>query len=392
MVVVLLAVVNGLTMFVSGLTYPLLPLYLVGHRGCSAFVSGVVASLSSFTSFVSSVLWGYILGRFRGREALFSGFGGVVAAVFFGLASIYSGDMLLLSILFSLAGVGTSCTLVSTTTLVSLASPSKAIGRNMGVFWAAGSLGWAMPLTFSGYLLNRFGIESIFYIALLASLLIAPISIALNRCVGDAKKLAGVGSLHSGGRTSFSFLGNRTYLLFLASAIIFGASDVAKNIYVPQYYAYGIGLGEAWATLLLSIASWFEIPMLIAFGYAVDRYGSRKVYVFSLASMAVFMALNIFVVRDVTTAFIAMAFYSVVWGSYASSAYVLAVEVAVNEESASLGLLNSSIPLASIVYNPLGGYISSSMGYKANFAFLSLLLVLSTTAFHYSTKRWKEVR
>lgn len=56
--VVLLAVVNGLTMFVSGLTYPLLPLYLVGHRGCSVFVSGVVASLSSLTSFVFGVLWG----------------------------------------------------------------------------------------------------------------------------------------------------------------------------------------------------------------------------------------------------------------------------------------------------------------------------------------------
>ncbi|MEM3960177.1 MAG: hypothetical protein QW200_07660 [Ignisphaera sp.] len=78
-------------------------------------------------------------------------------------------------------------------------------------------------------------------------------------------------------------------------------------------------------------------------------------------------------------------------GSYASSAYVLAVELAKGDESASLGLLNSSIPLASIIYNPLGGYISSSMGYKANFAFLSLLLVLSTMTFHYSAKRWKEV-
>ncbi|MEM3960181.1 MAG: hypothetical protein QW200_07680 [Ignisphaera sp.] len=95
--VVLLAVVNGLTMFVSGLTYPLLPLYLVGHRGCSAFVSGIVASLSSLTSFVFGVLWGYVLSRFRGREAFFSGFGGLVAAVFFGLSSIYSGDTLLLS-------------------------------------------------------------------------------------------------------------------------------------------------------------------------------------------------------------------------------------------------------------------------------------------------------
>lgn len=203
--------------------------------------------------------------------------------------------------------------MVSSTTLVSLTSPSKAIGRNMGVFWAAGSLGWAMPLTFSGYLLNRFGIESIFNIALFASLLIVPFSIALNKCVEDVKKPAGIGSLSSGKRTLFSFLGNRVYLLFLISAIIFGASDVAKNIYVPQYYAYGIGLGETWATLLLGIASWFEIPMLIVFGYAVDRYGSRRVYVFSLTSMAVFMALNIFVVRDAATAFIAMAFYSIVW-------------------------------------------------------------------------------
>ncbi|MEM0027098.1 MAG: MFS transporter [Ignisphaera sp.] len=382
-VVILLAIVNALLMFISGLTYPLIPLYLVGHRGYSAFVSGVIASLSSFISFAFSVVWGYILNRFRGREVFFSGFGGLITAIFFSLASISTKDVLLLSIFFSLTGIGTSCTLVSSTTLVSLISSSKDIGKSMGIFWAAGSLGWATPLTFSGYFLNRFGIESIFYIAVFASLLITPVSIALNKYVKDFKKLVSIKYFNGAKKRSFTFLGNRLYLLFFISTIIFGAADVAKNIYVPQYYAYEVGLGETWATLLLSVASWFEIPMLIAFGYIVDRFGSRNVYVFSLISMAMFMALNIFIVKNAITAFIVMAFYSIVWGSYASSAYVLAVELARNEKSTSLGLLNSSIPLASIIYNPLGGYISSSMGYKANFTFLSLLSIASSATFYY---------
>ncbi|MEM3959973.1 MAG: MFS transporter [Ignisphaera sp.] len=381
--IVLLATINALLMFISGLTYPLLPLYLVGHKGYSAFISGVVASLSSLTSFVFSIIWGYILNRFRGRETFFSGFGGLVTAIFFSLASFFSNDILLLSIFFSLTGIGASCTLVSSTTLVSLISSSQVVGRSMGVFWAAGSLGWATPLTFSGYFLNRFGIESIFHIAILVSLLIVLLSIALSKYIKDVGNLGNIVRLNSIKRRSFLFLRNRLYLLFFISSIIFGAADVAKNIYVPQYYAYEIRLGEVYATLLLSIASWFEIPMLIAFGYIVDKLGSKIVYIFSLASMAIFMVLNIFIVKDMSTAFATMAFYSIVWGSYASSAYVLAVELAKGDESASLGLLNSSIPLASILYNPLGGYISSSMGYKTNFSFLSLLLVASSVTFYY---------
>ncbi|MDK6028625.1 MFS transporter [Ignisphaera sp. 4213-co] len=380
----LVSSINMFLMFISGLTYPIVPLYLVGHRGFNAFESGVLVSLSSFVSFVFSIVWGYVLNRIRGRETLFVGVGALITVMFFLLASIYVENVLLLSVFYALAGIGFACSLVSSTTIVSDISSHENIGRGMGVFWAAGSLGWATPLLFAGYILNRFGIKAIFYIAISMSLIIALMSIILKKVINSLKNAEDMLIQKHVKRSSYRFLRRKSYLVFLVTSIMFAAGDVAKNIYVPQYYAYGVGLGEEYATILLSIASWFEIPMLIAFGYFVDKFGSRYVYTLSLLSMAVFMLLNIFIVKDFASAFASMAFYSIVWASYASSAYVLAVELAKNEEPASLGLLNSNIPLASILYTPIGGYITFTQGYKANFAYIAASLIASSIAFHHS--------
>lgn len=132
--VIRLAAINALIMFIFGLTYPVVLLYLVGHKGFDAFESGVVASLSSFVSFVSNIACGYILNMFRKKASIFIGIGGLIMALFFALASMYSEDIILLSMFFSLAGIGSSCILVSSASMILETSTNENIGRGMGVF------------------------------------------------------------------------------------------------------------------------------------------------------------------------------------------------------------------------------------------------------------------
>lgn len=101
---------------------------------------------------------------------------------------------------------------------------------------------------------------------------------------------------------------------------------LSKNIYVPQYYAYVAGLGEETATTILSLASWFEIPAIIAISRLLQHGNTIYICAFSLAATSLYLYINTFV-ESYAGAAVAMATYSMVWVSYIISTSVLIVEV-----------------------------------------------------------------
>jgi len=373
--ILVVALINILFMIISGITYPVIPLYLVGTE-VGVLLTSIVVTLSSLVGFVFQIVWGNISDRVNKRRE-FIILGGFIMSLCYFSAAIYSNNILLMCTLYILAGIGGAAVFTPSSALMADICSRENIGRAMGLFWAGGSLGWALPLVFAGTLLEKYGVKSIFLISGLISLCIGIIGIAMrkvdvsrDRISSDVKPVP------------WAVVIRPRFLLLYLATLVFYLGDVVKNIYVPQFHAYELKLGEASATAILSTASWAEIPLLLLFGFLVDRMGSWTIFNFSLLASAIYMMANVFV-SNIITAVIVMVFYGVVWASFSSSSSAIAVELSnEDEKGTALGMINANFSLANIVGPPLFGYIVKRLGYRVCFASMAVMLtsVAITTA------------
>lgn len=370
----LVAAANALFMFTTGITYPVVPLYLVGS-GVGALLSSTVVTASSLVSFLSQVGWGNLTDRV-GRRSEFIVLGGLIMAACYALASAYSGDVVATCLLYVLAGVGSAAVFTASSALMADVSSGGGVGRAMGLFWASGSLGWALPLVFAGSLLKSRGIGIIFALAGAAALCIAAVGLALVRVgPGGGGAARNPGPRGGGARPALWRLLRRPgFLLVYFATLAFYLGDLVKNIYVPQFQAYELGLGEEWATAILSTASWAEVPLLLLFGFLTDRLGGWTVFAFSLAAASLYMTANM-LVSSLAAALLVMASFSIAWSSFSSSSSTIVVELSEEDErGTALGVVNANFSLANIAGPPLFGYVVEAWGYRQCFAVAAAML------------------
>lgn len=373
--VLVVALVNVFFMFVGGLTYPVIPLYLTGIGLGVVWMSFIVMILS-LSSFAFQVIWGWISDRIKYRAWLVV-FGGSLMGVCYLLASVFYEDLIFLAILLVLANIGGAAVFTPSSALVADVCGSENVGKSMGLFWAGGSLGWALPLVFAGYLLDVYDIWVVFLICGFVSIVISVLGAVLLRL-----NISRSGTVKPAVRRfSLEIMLNKYFLVLYIASLLFYLGDVVKNIYIPQYHAYELGLGRGFATFILSCASWAEIPLLMVFGFLVDLLGSGFIFLFSLLSCALYLFVNSFV-YDLVTALVVMTCYGFVWASFSSSSSTLTVElVGENERGIALGMLNANFSLASIIGPPLFGYLVDIYGYKLCFIFASFSLMLASIMF-----------
>jgi len=126
-----------------------------------------------------------------------------------------------------------------------------------------------------------------------------------------------------------------------------------------------------------TLASWCEIPFIMFFGSLTDRIGAKQIYVFSLASMALYLGVNTLVFNP-WTAFIAMSLYGFVWASYSTASSVLtALLVNEDEKGTAFGLINSNFHLANILMNPILSYLVLILGYRDVFLIIAIIMIIT---------------
>jgi len=364
-------------MAVSSLTYPIIPLHIVG-RGLGATVAGFVTATSSFVSLVSQVLWGYV-GDAIGQRHKVMLIGGIAMVLFSALGFLFAENIYGVTTVFILLGFGGSAVGVSSYALVADLSPGD-LGKPMGWYWASASLGWALPLVFAGYLLKHYGIVSIYLIVLALSLALLALSIHLFISITPSSSSNTRSGKGFSAKPFANVLTNARFLVLYISSLLFMVGDVVKNVYVPQYYAYVAGLGEEMATAMLSLASWLEIPTIIAVSRFLHLENTLYIYSSSLASMALYFYVNTYVENYIGAALV-MAMYSFVWASYITSSSVFIAKV-VDAESrgTAMGLTSSSFALASIASNAVLGPAVEVLGYKHLFKAVSATLLITCIA------------
>lgn len=371
-VVYMLFIINVLHMAIAGITYPVIPLYIVGS-GLSVVVAGIVTSIASITGFSFQIIWGYISDRIRSRLKILIWCSTIMTLAFiFGI--ILHHNILAVQLSYILSTIGGAGVGVASYALVADVS-HKNLRKSMSIYWAGGSLGWAMSLLIAGWILKAFGIVGILLFSLIFSIMIL-VCVLLHPSIDKNGIVRSTGVNKVTLRPIIRLLSNKVFLVLYLSSFMFMVGDIVKNIYIPQYHAYEVGLGEAYATTILSLASWFEIPAILLFGRILAIIGEAITYTLGLALMALYLYLNSIVNSFIVAALI-MMFYSMVWASYITSISVI-VPLIVDEENRglALGLINSNFALANILFNIVLSYMVKVQGYTRTFISVALLMVL----------------
>lgn len=352
---------NILFMAASGLLVPGIPLYLSANGFDGDFVNITLASIA-VVSLLGQVTWGYLSDR--AMTKLFFVELGTVGYAFGYLALALCGERFaLLTTLVALNFVGSASYPAAMALLANLSSVQNR-GRSMGVFWSAASLGWAISVAFTGFIVESLGGSYLFG---LCSLLYAASSLAMYLGLRGAQQPRGDNKSDNERREPFlkSILGlGGPFMVFLFGTVIFFMADFAKNVYVPIFYAFELGLGMVTATLLLSLTSWIEIPVNIIFGSLSDRAGRKRVVIIGYALCGIYMLINAFA-WGFEAAVLAMCLYGAVWGAFSGASSALASEL-VDESNRgfAMGLYNSSWNIASMIAPLSIGTLAQASGYR----------------------------
>jgi MFS family permease len=375
---------NLLYMAAAGLIVPGIPLYLATN-GFSEDVINLVLSLTALASLFGQVFFGYVSDRTM-TKSFFVEFG--TASYVFGYLTLalMKNKLLAVFILVVLNFFGSAAYPVAMALLADFSSIQNR-GRSMGFFWSAASLGWAISVAFTGLILEKFGGSYLFGLcSLIYSISFLLIYFGFREYnkkvkIEDPKNKI-EGSIF---KSILSLEGS--FLVFLIGTLIFFVADFTKNVYVPMFYAFELGLGITTSTLLLSLTSWIELPATVFFGYLSDKIGRKKVILIGYILCIIFMAINS-LAYGFESAILAMSLYGLIWGAFSGASSALASELtSENRRGFAMGLFNSSSSVANLIAPLSVGVLIQLFGYRLAFVTLSTLLLVACLLLTFGVKK-----
>ncbi|MEM2930599.1 MAG: MFS transporter [Thermoproteota archaeon] len=378
---IVIFVYNILFMAASGLLVPGTPLYLSTNGFDGSSVNLLLSSIA-VSSLIGQVTWGYLSDRAMNRLFFLKlGTGGYALGY---LLMVFLKNRFALAILLITTSFVGSASYPAAMALLSEISSTKNRGRSMGIFWSAASLGWAASVAFTGFVINELGGEYFFGLcSLLYFASLTLIYLGLRIKVGHA---SGAKKSREGSLRSIFSLGT-PFLAFLSGSVIFFMADFTKNVYVPMFYAFELGLGMVTATLLLSLTSWLEIPINIFFGHLSDRIGRKTIVLVAYLLCGAYMFINS-MISGFEGALLAMVLYGFVWGAFSGASSAFASElVDEDKKGIALGLFNSCWNMASILAPVSIGMLSQAYGYRLMFNTMGVLMFLACPIIVFGIRR-----
>lgn len=365
---------NILYMAAAGLIVPGVPLYLATN-GFSEDVVNLVLASTALASLVGQVIFGYVSDRVM-TKSFFVGLGTISYIFGYLTLALLKNKLLSVFILVILNFFGSAAYPAAMALLADFSSVQNR-GRSMGFFWSSASLGWAISVAFTGLILERFGGSYLFGIcSLMYSVSFLLIYFGFRGY--DKKVKIEDPSTKVRGSIFKSILSlEGSFLVFLVGTLIFFMADFTKNVYIPMFYTFELGLGITTSTLLLSFTSWIELPSTVFFGYLSDKIGRKKVILIGYMLCIIFMVINSLAYNFWSATF-AMGLYGLIWGAFSGASSALASELtSENKRGFAMGLFNSSGSIANLIAPLSIGVLIQLFGYRLAFVTLSMLLLVA---------------
>ena len=141
----------------SGFVNPVMP-FLAANLGMSLALSTFILSLAHACSSLMQPIFGFFSDSWRKRFFIF--FGLLLATIFYPLMG-FANSVCLLAVCLMLGSIGNGFFHPQATSFVNIYSSSKDLSRNMSIFLALGTLGFALGPLVSGSFAQFFGLKNL---------------------------------------------------------------------------------------------------------------------------------------------------------------------------------------------------------------------------------------
>lgn len=324
-------------------------------RGLDLGTIGFMTALAAAAALVSAPIWGAIADRFAGSPLVIPVASLLTAAAAFALALVDGVvAMALALVLVSVAFAGIAPTL-DARALETVGNDRNRFGR----IRAWGSASFIVAVAFTGALVERAGITSMFVVYVVALLVLAVVALPLT---GDPRaprlrRLDAIGVV----------LRHPPLVRFLPAVLLVWSASFAINWYFSIHLinlgAPGEVVGSAWA-----IGALVEIPIMAAYPWLAARVGSERLLVIGAAVFAL-RAVMLSLVSDPILAAATMALHGVAFALVLIGGITFVSRHAPEATAATAqGILSAvTFSVAMIVGPGVGSWVAAQFGVPALF-------------------------
>jgi MFS family permease len=267
--------------FGQGLLVPILPLYAAEYGG-SYSLAGLVVAAGWIGTMMGDLPVGMLLRRIGFKTAMLIGgvlFGGATVALAF------AGTPFELVVLRVIAGIGIAFFQISRHTFITTQVPPDTRGRAIAIFGGINRFGHFFGPLVGGIVAGFYGLDIAIIVGGAVAFSIVPLAIAFvrePRMAESETKTHGLGF----GVVKEVIQHNPRELAAGGIAQIFAQMVRAgRQIVIPLYAAYAIGLDPSQVGTVVSASHFVEIFLFLPAGYIMDRWGRKAAAIPSFAIM-----------------------------------------------------------------------------------------------------------
>jgi MFS transporter, PPP family, 3-phenylpropionic acid transporter len=345
-----------------GAMLPYLPLYY-RSLGFNLAEVGSILALGALVGLLASPSWGALSDRLRGSpRVLVAAVGTALAGTAVLALSQVPGAVLVGAALLG-AGIGGFIPIIDARALETVGTDRA----RFGPLRAWGSFSYILAVLASGFLVDRFGLRSLFATLTVTLVATAVVGLAL-RPVGD-RPVRATSPLRDAGR----LFGPRGLGVFLLGAFLTWLGMAAVLTYTPIRFSE-LGAGASIVGLGGAIAAGTEVPLMLRFPALAARWGSHRlliagsVFTAARAIVATFATEPAMLLAASIFGGLGYAFFAIGGTSYVSEH--VPRELAATAQGIFQGVGNS---LAQVTAAAAGGAVAAFAGVVGLFAISALI-------------------